>query len=89
MASLTFFYRFMDLHHNLGLLFTSRQAFRGRGGEHDVCHEGDATWTWRLSPSSSLLVIRASRLRGLEARAFPAGVRLSFQATFIRQPSLR
>ncbi|OCS91744.1 hypothetical protein A6K76_01110 [Caryophanon latum] len=48
----------------------------------------NATWTWRLSPSSSLLVVRASRLRGLEARAFPAGVRLSFQATFIRQPQL-
>lgn len=58
----------LALHHNLGLLFTSRQAFRGRG--------------------SSLLVVRASRLRGLEARAFPAGVRLSFQATFIRQPQL-
>ena len=30
---------------------------------------------------------RSSQLWGLEARAFPAGVRLLLQATFTRQPS--
>ncbi|OCS87877.1 hypothetical protein A6K76_13805 [Caryophanon latum] len=82
-----------------GLLFTSRQAFRGRGGEHDIGHEGDdsCSGAYRLPQASSSFVphdcgvSRLVLLRLLVAKetfAFPAGVRLLFQATVIRQRQL-